>query len=97
MPPITLEKTLELDGRLRVLRARCRELTAAVTPAGDLPTDQDDISLVFEDVALLHIDVCNAQWACRPATALVGLDYLLCLRNLLGAAGMSVSARRSPI
>ena len=93
MPPITLEKTIELDGRLRRMLDRCRAIQSAILPTGRLAMDVDEFSVVFKDVAILHIDMSNANWICRPGTtAMLAVEYLLCLRNLLGAVGMCVLA-----
>ena len=90
MPPITLEKTVELDGRMRRMLERCRAIQSAILPTGRLAMDTDEVSGVFKDVATLHLDMSDANWMCRPDTALVAVEYLICLRNLLGAVGVCV-------
>lgn len=90
MPPITLAKTVQLDDRLRALLARCREMTDAVTPAGRLAMDVSEVTILFQDVVTWHLDQSSANWICRPETAMIAVEFMLCIRNLLGAIGVCV-------
>ena len=92
MPPISLAKTVALDDRLRGMLARCREMTDAITPAGRLAMDVAEVTILFQDVVNLHLDQSSANWICRPETAMVAVEFMLCIRNLLGAIGVYVGA-----